>query len=141
MSLSLRSNKEIEIIARAILKDGFEVYDESHHLRADSSNRELILTYFDSFIEENRVCFILKIRGKQAHLDHIRIMDHLKGQGIGKSLYNSIHEISRNLGCEKISQVPRGGYRRPDGSLRTRKDYLLDMGYKEVSLGDVEIVL
>lgn len=67
---------------------------------------------------------------------NIQIREDLRGKGFGFQLYQSLEEIAKMCGCNKIRMMPSG---QCEGSKKeSRKEYLIrKLGYQPYSSGEV----
>ncbi len=124
-----RTEEEICDIVRTHLKE-FPLFDESHSVLAHKISDDKFWIGFRSAnhrIPDGTTHFDINIEKSSCYLLYIEVVESERGKGHGKKLYHIIEDFAKALGCQNVQLTPSGW----TSSGRTRKEYMLSLGYRD----------
>ncbi|MEK6915941.1 MAG: hypothetical protein AABW89_05375 [Nanoarchaeota archaeon] len=144
MTIKLPTTEEIERITRECLKYRFPLFEDEHKVKSEkySLKGDVWIGYSSrgfTFSGRRGTHFDLNIVGNLCLLVSIELESKQRGKGLGWKLYESVHSISKEIGCRAVRTVPSGGFFNSRGEMiKSRRDYLLERNYVPVNETQVE---
>lgn len=92
--------------------------------------------YSGRFSEDDAL-LALQQAGTICYLLSIQIPEHLRGQGHGRELYAAVERFASQMGCDRVRMTPSGWATKD----KTRREYMLRLGYSRVGTSEVEKVI
>ena len=134
--------KKLEVLMRKSINDNFKFFNDDHKINVyPLGSNNICLNYRTTAKLGSQLSgtthFDIQLIGYICYLLNIELEESLRGKGAGWTLYESIHQFSRNAGYKNVRQTASGWT--PQG--KTRKQYLLERGYIIFEENEVELTL
>lgn len=144
MRTMARSEEDICKIVRDSLSD-FPLYDPGHLVSVYTQPKGMCIKY--KGVKDPRITdtlfmgtglvtnFSTQIIDDVCFLLWIELAKEKRGLGHGEKLYGCVEEMARALGCQRVRMTASGWT--PSG--KTRRDYMLSLGYQDVVNSSIEV--
>lgn len=124
------------------LREGFNLFNENHEVNVCVLELKNICVGYRSNMERindvrGNTNFDIQLVDDVCYILSIELEKNKRGQGIGWSLYEVIHNFAREFGSKKVRQTPSGW----TGQGKTRREYLLNRGYSSFGNYELELIL
>lgn len=146
MEIKTFSPEEIELITRRSLRDNFPLYQEEHNV--DSSplgENGLWIGYRPKgggiFRTLGSTHFDLNVIRGIFYLVSIGLEKSQMGKGLGWKLYETTHQIAKDLGHQFVRTRPSGWFIRENKLVESRRDYLLRKGYVPGQFSELDWII
>lgn len=130
-------NTELQNLMEECLERGFPLYNSDHTVQALPlpTDGGMWIGYRTNprNIPQGTTHLDINLKGDTCFLVHIELDPSKRGQGFGRDLYRTVEDFAKLAGSRVVRMTPSGWT--PSG--KTRKDYLLGLGY--VPLGKFEV--
>ena len=138
--------EEAILVTRQCLRDNFPLYQEAHKVDSSLINsinlwigyRTIVGNPFE-ILETTH--FDVNVMGDICFLVAISLENQFRGKGLGWKLYESVHDIAKRIGCERVRTFPSGGFFEGRRMIESREDYLLKRGYVRTNGQQVDLIL
>ncbi len=148
MVIQLPTKEEIENITRNSLRNNFPLYQEQHKVGAmffDGSSDRLWVGYRTKWSSSREIMnsthLDLNVMNDVFYLVSIGLDENERGKGLGWKLYETTHEIAKELGCAFVRTTPSGWSIKDGKKIQSRRDYLLKRGYVPVGERQVDWIV